>query len=130
MAFPFRGIVAARPYPPTGLTTARWATEVPPVEVDLRTLWLTQPGLNIAALFGHTTRDSDRFPHVVAWRDELYVEDGHHRLVRGAVFGGATAATVRLFEIPERGGAGAAGERPEEAGAARTKLWAIGGTVR
>lgn len=84
MTFPFAGIVTTRPYPPTGLTTARWATEVPAETVRLADLWLTQRGVHIAALFGHTDRVSDRYPHVVAWRDRLFLEDGHTRAVRAA----------------------------------------------
>lgn len=98
VAFPFRGVVCNRPYPPTGLTTARWAAEVPVAEVDLSRVWLTQGGVNIAALFGHTIRESDEHPHVVVWRGELYLEDGHHRAVRAALRSTVTHMTARVFE--------------------------------
>lgn len=85
MSLPFKGISAGRPYPPTGLTTARWIAEVPVEVVPLARLYLTQPGVDIAALFGLSEHISDRYPHVVAWDGELYLEDGHTRVVRVAM---------------------------------------------
>lgn len=97
--FPFAGVVAERPYPPTGLTTARWAAEVPARNVEFTDLWLTQPGVNVLALFGLSDRISDQFPHVVTWQGLHFLEDGHNRLVRAALCLKATAATVRVYDI-------------------------------
>lgn len=95
---PFRGIAPGRPYPPTGLTTARWAAEVPPVEVAFADLWLTQEHVSVAALWGHTDRVSDAFPHAVSWRDALFLEDGHHRIVRLAL-SGVDSTLMRVFPV-------------------------------
>lgn len=99
VGFPFAGVVDQRPYPATGLTTARWAVEVPADNVQFADLWLTQPGVNILALFGRSDRISDQFPHVVAWQGRLWLEDGHNRVVRAALCLRATAATVRVHRI-------------------------------
>lgn len=94
--FPFRGWVITRPYPETGLTTARWATEVPTETVAIERLWLTQVHLRVWALFGLDNEACDAYPHVVAYGGELYLEDGHHRVVR-SVLRGSTAMTMRVF---------------------------------
>lgn len=89
MTLPFKGFHPERIYPPTGLTSARWRSEVDPMPVYLCDLWLTQTGVRIAPLFGVTDgpASADIFPHVVAWAGELYLEDGHHRVVREALAG-------------------------------------------
>jgi hypothetical protein len=51
---PFAALIPDRPWPPTGLTTARWIAEVPVLDVRLDELHLTQQHVNVAALFGHT----------------------------------------------------------------------------
>lgn len=96
-AFPFAGIINPRPYPPTGLTTARWAAEVPTELVAFTDLWLTQPHVDVLALFGHTSRISDGYPHVVEWQGIRLVEDGHCRVVRAALTTPVTAMTMRVF---------------------------------
>jgi hypothetical protein len=98
--FPFAGVVTPRPYPPTGLTTARWKSEVPVRTVRFADLWLTQPAVVTLALFGHTDRVSDSHPHVVRWQGICFLEDGHNRLVRAALQDGAHEADVRVFDIP------------------------------
>ncbi len=100
-SFPFAGLISERPYPPTGLTTARWAAEVPVRVVQFRDLWLTQAGVNIPALFGLTDRTSDVYPHVVQWQQMKLLEDGHHRVVRVALCHGITEAPMRVFDSPD-----------------------------
>jgi hypothetical protein len=95
--WPFRGIRADRPYPPTGLTTDRWKTEVAGEWVPLHQLWLTQEQVDIRALLGHTDRISDSYPHVVAHDDALYLEDGHHRVLRAWLHDDATRLLMRVY---------------------------------
>jgi len=96
--FPFAGIVPDRPYPPTGLNTARWRQEVPPTIVLFRGLWLTQSGVDVMSLFGvpaeHTA--DDPVPHVVFHNGRYYVEDGHSRIIRLAM-GFATWTIARVW---------------------------------
>lgn len=78
--FPFKGIVKERPYPPTGLTTLRWALETRVQIVPLENLFLTQGGVFIEPLFrSQGSHCGDDMPHVVLWRGNFYLEDGHHR---------------------------------------------------
>lgn len=99
---PFADILDERPYPPTGLTTARWRAEVEPRLVDLRDLTLTQKGVRIGPLFGITDRESDLFPHAVAYRDRLYLEDGHHRVVRAALRTTIRQMWMRVHTVEDR----------------------------
>lgn len=97
MTLPFRGFAPHRPYPATGLSTARWAAEVDVEPVPACQLWLTQRCVQIAALFGVLDRDSDSHPHVVAHDGELYLEDGHHRVVREVLMYGYHVIHARVF---------------------------------
>lgn len=103
MIWPFAGVMADRPYPPTGLTTARWRAEVPTELVPFAGLWLTQTGVDILALFGYSTRlrVSDEYPHVVDWQGVRLLEDGHCRVVRAALTSPVTAMTMRVFYSPD-----------------------------
>jgi hypothetical protein len=93
-AFPFRG-VRTRPYDQDALPRERGSAPV--AQVALADLWLTQHHLNIEGLFGKRySRDSR--PHVVRHDGELYVEDGHHRLVLAAL-GGQRFAQVRIIAL-------------------------------
>lgn len=98
-ALPFAGIIEGRPYPPTGLTTARWRAEVPARDVNFADVFLTQNGVRVGPLFGVTDRDSDAHPHVVLWQGRLYLEDGHHRVVRTAMTGSRQAMSMRVFMV-------------------------------
>lgn len=74
-----------RPYPAHGLTSAAWAT-LPPRQVRLGDLVTTKDTLQLAALLDEdSTFYGDLFAHVVAWRGELYLEDGLHRALRAAL---------------------------------------------
>jgi hypothetical protein len=93
--------MTCRPYPETGLTTTRWQAEVGTELVPFVDLWLTQPGVDILALFGYSRRISDRYPHVVRWQGLNLLEDGHCRVVRTALTRQATAMTMRVFTSPD-----------------------------
>lgn len=97
--FPFKDIVTERPYPPTGLNSARWVTEVPVLWVFFRQLILTQSGVRIAPLFGLSDPDRvhDAYPHVVAWDGQFYLENGHHRVVRRAITTKYLGMDMRVF---------------------------------
>ena len=102
----FRGIRADRPYPATGLTSRRWMDEVAITRVDVSWLWLTQRHLSVEALFSPwaLSYSGDDFPHVVHHLvpdlgiDDLYLEDGHHRVIR-AVLRGDKEILARLFTV-------------------------------
>jgi hypothetical protein len=104
-ASPFRGIIDIRPYPSTHLTTARWIAEVAPERVSLASLTLTQRHLRVGGLFGVVNEHSaaDPIPHAVAWGDDLYLEDGHHRVVRAALLG-ETSMMIRVWRARAREG--------------------------
>lgn len=102
MSFPFAGIVTERPYPPTGLTSARWLNEVRIEPVEFAELYLTQNGVRISPLFGVEPHESsDLFPHVVQWNGKRYLENGHHRVTRAALVYNFVAMLMRVFPIGE-----------------------------
>jgi Arc/MetJ family transcription regulator len=81
----FKRVGEGRPYPDHGLTSAAWAA-VPPRQVRLDALVTTKDTLQLAALLDEdSTFYGDLFAHVVAWGDELYLEDGLHRALRAAL---------------------------------------------
>jgi hypothetical protein len=97
-ALPFRGIAIDRPYPPTGLSTREWIASVPVEFVRLDNLWLTQKGVEIPALLSCVDPYSiDTAPHAVAWDGELYLEDGHTRVVRAVLQFGQQIMPMRVF---------------------------------
>ena len=71
------------PWGDTGMTTRKWRN-VPTQVVTIAELIATQPGVLLASLSDHAPEPvgGDTYPHVIAWRGELYLEDGHHRVVR------------------------------------------------
>lgn len=90
-----------RPYPPTGLTTARWR-HVEPSSVRIETLTFTQYGVELEALLRGTRRDgSDDYPHVVVWRGRAYLEDGHTRVARLWLLG-EREVTCRVYRLRRR----------------------------
>lgn len=81
----FKRVGEGRPYPDHGLTSRQWAA-LPPRQVRLDELVTTKATLQLAALLDEdSTFFGDLFAHVVAWRDELYLEDGLHRALRAAL---------------------------------------------
>jgi hypothetical protein len=100
---PFAALITDRPWPPTGLTTARWIAEVPVLDVRLDELHLTQQHVNVAALFGHTdpAGSADTYPHVVEWAGCMWLEDGHNRVVRAALVERAEVMAMRVHRVPD-----------------------------
>lgn len=48
----------------------------------------TQPGVLLHALVGDPVPvGGDPWPHVILWRGDAYLEDGHHRAVRALLAG-------------------------------------------
>lgn len=91
-------IASGRPYPPTGLDTARWMAEVEPHMVPLDGLVTTQPHVAIASILYRAHRDRDPYPHVIAHGGRLLLEDGHGRIVR-AILDGHTRYPCRVHEV-------------------------------
>lgn len=92
-------VADTRPYPPTGLTSARWLT-IPARLVRYAELVTTQTGVRIAALLDpqHQPMSGDPHPHVVAWTGRLYLEDGHTRITR-ALLRGQVEGLARVYEL-------------------------------
>lgn len=81
----FKRVGTDRPYPGHDLAPRDWAA-IPPRQVRLDHLVTTKDTLQLAALLDEdSTFFGDLFAHVVAWRDELYLEDGLHRALRAAL---------------------------------------------
>jgi hypothetical protein len=83
------------------MTSARWLL-VPVVEVVIGDLWATQPGVLFQSLIEPSVSvGGDPLPHVIAWDGRLFLEDGHHRVVR-AVINGATTMPARVLTLIAR----------------------------
>ncbi len=81
----FKRVGEGKPYPDHGLTSRGWAS-VPPRQVRLDELVTVKDTLQLDALLDEdSTFYGDLFAHVVAWEDELYLEDGLHRALRAAL---------------------------------------------
>lgn len=82
----FKAVGDRRPYPEHGFDTTRAWSRIPPTQVRLDQLITTRRELDLAALLSEdSTFYGDLFAHVVAWRGELYLEDGLHRALRTAL---------------------------------------------
>lgn len=82
----FKAVGDNRPYPDHGHVTPKDWAGVPPRQVRLADLVTTKAQLDLEALLAEdSTFFGDLFPHVVQWRDTLYLEDGLHRAVRTAL---------------------------------------------
>lgn len=82
----FKSVGDARPYPDHGRTTPRDWADVPPRAVRLEQLTTTKSALSLHDLLAEdSTFYGDLFPHVVLWRDRMYLEDGLHRALRAAL---------------------------------------------
>ncbi len=81
-------IAEGRPYPPTGLTTARWR-EIRPEWISWCDVTTTQRHVSIEAMLGMLdgTGSTDDRPHAVEHEGRLYLEDGHNRMVRDLLEG-------------------------------------------
>jgi len=81
----FKRVGVGRPYPEHGLTSRSWS-ELPPRQVRLDELVTTKDTLQLDTLLDEdSTFYGDLFAHVVAWRGDLYLEDGLHRALRAAL---------------------------------------------
>jgi hypothetical protein len=68
------------------MTSAKWL-EIEPRWVLIRDLILTQKGVYFAAVFNPGVPvGGDPYAHVVKWRGELYLEDGHSRMMRALIY--------------------------------------------
>ncbi|MBO1756728.1 type II toxin-antitoxin system VapB family antitoxin [Allobranchiibius sp. CTAmp26] len=82
----FKAVGEGRPYPEHGLATpADWSVVAPRI-VRLEHLITTKRTLDLALVLAvDSTFYGDIFAHVVAWGDDLYLEDGLHRALRAAL---------------------------------------------
>lgn len=91
------------PWGSTGMTSAKWL-DVPVETVAIADLIATQDGVYFHALVEATDSPDggiasfcgDPLPHVIDWRGGLYLEDGHHRVVRARLAGQSTVQARRL----------------------------------
>ena len=92
------------PWGDTGMTTAKWL-HIPTRTVTIAHLIATQPGVLLHALRDDapTPVGGDPIPHVIAWDGHLYLEDGHHRVLRAALQGN-THIEARVLTVDERQG--------------------------
>ena len=96
----FKRVGNGRPYPAHGLTQRDWSG-VPPTQVRLAELVTTKDQLDLATLLDDdSTYYGDLFAHVIAWRHDLYLEDGLHRAVRAALHQ-RQVLHARIFVLPE-----------------------------
>ncbi|MDO5494721.1 MAG: type II toxin-antitoxin system VapB family antitoxin [bacterium] len=98
----FKSVGERRPYPEHGMELSGW-TGLPPRTVRLDQLTTTRAMLDLNTLLSEdSTFYGDLFPHVVAWRGELYLENGMHRALRSALHG-RTVIHARILELADDG---------------------------
>lgn len=98
----FKAIDTTRPWPKTGMTTEKWK-QVPSFWVPLNQLIATQDGVKLEPLMKLTGSFSgDSTPHVISWRGNMYLEDGHHRAIRAAI-AGQTQVYARVLTLVDHG---------------------------
>jgi Arc/MetJ family transcription regulator len=96
----FKAVRDGRPYPEHGTTTREWKA-IPPTQLTLAELTTTKRELDLGrVLDDDSTFYGDLFAHVVAWRGELYLEDGLHRALRCALQS-RHVLHVRVLRLPE-----------------------------
>lgn len=96
----FKRVGNGRPYPEHGLTQSEWS-HVPPTQVRLAELVTTKIQLDLATLLDEdSTYYGDLFAHVVAWRHDLYLEEGLHRALRAALQQ-RQVLHARIYTMPE-----------------------------
>nr|NLD39825.1 type II toxin-antitoxin system VapB family antitoxin [Actinomycetales bacterium] len=98
----FKAVGDRRPYSDQVLQGIPW-TAIPPRTVRLDQLTTTRAQLDLNTLLSEdSTFYGDLFAHVVAWRGELYLEDGLHRALRSALHG-RSVIHVRILELGDDG---------------------------
>lgn len=93
--------IAERPYDQALLAVVPWST-ITPRRVRFAELWLTQDRLTIAAMLGLRSFSTDPNPRVVRFEGKLFLEDGHHRVIRAALRG-RPAASMRVVDFDRTG---------------------------
>ena len=88
------------PWGSTGLNTDGWMANIKTKKVLISDLVATQPGVMLYALTEnyHSPYSRDRYPHVVKYDNVMYLEDGHHRVVK-ALLAGKKRVVVRLLDL-------------------------------
>lgn len=82
----FKAVGDTQPYPSHGYDNDRDWAGIAPRTVRLNALITTKRTLDLTALLADdSTFFGDLFPHVVAWQEEMYLEDGLHRALRAAL---------------------------------------------
>ncbi|MDR0284041.1 MAG: type II toxin-antitoxin system VapB family antitoxin [Propionibacteriaceae bacterium] len=98
----FKYVGDDRPYPAHGMSLKDWA-QIEPQEVRFDQLITTRSTLDLRTLLAEdSTLFGDLFPHVVAWRGEMYLEDGLQRTLRAALQG-RTSIHARVLELSALG---------------------------
>ena len=81
----FKRVGEGRPYPEHGYVQRQWAA-IAPQQIRLDQLVTTKRTLDLEQLLEEdSTFYGDLFAHVVAYRGELYLEEGLHRALRAAL---------------------------------------------
>lgn len=82
----FKAVGDHKPYPDHGLVTTRDWSRLAPRQIRLDQLTTVRTQLDLRGLLtDDSTFYGDLFAHVVAWRGELYLEDGLQRALRAAL---------------------------------------------
>ncbi len=94
----FKDVRDGRPYADHQLSARDWA-KIPPRQIRLDELTATKRELRLDTLLDEdSTFYGDLFPHAVAWRGEVYLEDGLHRALRAALQG-RSIIHVRVLDL-------------------------------
>lgn len=94
----FSDIDTRRHWPATGMTSEKWLSVYPKV-VKIKDLIATQDGVYLEPIIRRTPPvGGDQYPHIIIWQGKLYLEDGHHRVVRRAMKG-CSDVTARVLDL-------------------------------
>lgn len=98
----FKAVVSrayGTPWPAPGMTSEKWL-HVPIRDVRIAELIAMQDGVYFHALMTDdlTPVGGDPYPHVVSWRGDLYLEDGHHRVTK-AILHQEPTVLARVLEL-------------------------------
>lgn len=86
------------PWPAPGMTSEKWL-DVPIRELLIAELIATQDGVYFEPLINDLIPiGGDPYPHVVEWCGDLYLEDGHHRVVK-AILRHEPTVLARVLEV-------------------------------